>query len=223
MVSYRQSWRLQLKYFGLGFNVDFCWDFSIAEDTHLFYIFKMKRLDQSVGRIGTRLNVHIVLKDITAEKVDAITNAANEDLMHGGGVAGAISRKGGPLIQKESYEYVKTHGRVRTGTCGYTSGGKLDCKYVIHAVGPIWSNKISREANIELLFNAVTSTLKMAEKLDCKSVSIPAISSGIFGFPKPLCAETFFKAIEKYCTDVETGSLEDIRLTNFDTETTEIF
>jgi O-acetyl-ADP-ribose deacetylase (regulator of RNase III) len=63
----------------------------------------------------------------------------------------------------------------------------------------------------------------MAEKLGCKSVSIPAISSGIFGFPKPLCAKTFYEAIEKYCTDVAEGCLEDVRLTNFDKETTDIF
>lgn len=146
------------------------------------------RLAQSMGCIGQRLNVHIVLNDITSEKVDAITNAANEDLWHGGGVAGAISRKGGPTIQKESREYVKQNGRVKTGTCGFTSGGNLKCKYVIHAVGPIWNDRIGPQANVDLLASAVMNTLIMAEKLECKSVSIPAISSGIFGFPKPLCA-----------------------------------
>ncbi len=63
----------------------------------------------------------------------------------------------------------------------------------------------------------------MAEELDCKSVSIPAISSGIFGFPKPLCAKTFFYAIERYCEENKLGSLQDVRLTNFDEETTDIF
>ena len=96
------------------------------------------RTSKCVGRIANRLNIHIVLNDITKEKVDAITNAANEDLWHGGGVAGAISNKGGPIIQKESRLYVKKYGPVRTGTCGYTSGGNLKCKYVIHAVGPMW-------------------------------------------------------------------------------------
>ena len=100
------------------------------------------RLSESSGRVGDLLNVHIVLKDITQESVDAITNAANEDLWHGGGVAGAISRKGGPLIQRESNFYVRQYGPVKTGTCGFTSGGNLDCKYVIHAVGPIWNDRI---------------------------------------------------------------------------------
>ena len=117
------------------------------------------RLEKSVGRIGNRFNIHIVLNDITSEKVDAITNAANEDLWHGGGVAGAIVRKGGEVIQKESRAYVKVHGRVVTGTCGYTRGGKLPCKYVIHAVGPIWSNRIHAAQNVELLESAVFSTL----------------------------------------------------------------
>ena len=63
----------------------------------------------------------------------------------------------------------------------------------------------------------------MAEKLKCESVSIPAISSGIFGFPKPLCAKTFFDAIELYCKESDPGSLQDVRLTNFDEETTDIF
>ena len=117
------------------------------------------RLEKSVGRIGNRFNIHIVLNDITSEKVDAITNAANEDLWHGGGVAGAIVRKGGEVIQKESRAYVKVHGRVVTGTCGYTRGGKLPCKYVIHAVGPIWSDRIHEAQNVELLESAVFSTL----------------------------------------------------------------
>ncbi len=117
------------------------------------------RLDKSVGRIGNRFNIHIVLNDITSEKVDAITNAANEDLWHGGGVAGAIVRKGGEVIQKESLAYVKKYGRAVTGTCAYTGGGKLPCRYVIHAVGPIWSNRIPPAQNVELLERAVFSTL----------------------------------------------------------------
>ncbi len=143
---------------------------------------------KSSGRIGDKLNVHIVMRDITQESVDAITNAANEDLWHGGGVAGAISRKGGPTIQKESNMYVRQNGAVQTGTCGFTSGGNLNCKFVIHAVGPIWNDRIKPSKNVALLHSAVLNTLLMANDLKCKSVAIPAISSGIFGFPKPLCA-----------------------------------
>ena len=145
--------------------------------------------------------------------------------MHGGGVAGAISRKGGFQIQKESNIWVKENGIVETGTCGYTSGGQLNCKYVIHAVGPIWSNRVPKEINVELLHSAVLNTLIMANKLKCKSIAIPAISSGIYGFPKPLCAKTFFEAIEDFVKkfESETLDLQQIRLTNFDEETTDIF
>lgn len=70
--------------------------------------------------------------------MEAITNAANSNLWHGKGVAGAIKKKGGYAIHQESSEYVKKYGKVPTGSCCYTSGGNLKCKYVIHAVGPIW-------------------------------------------------------------------------------------
>lgn len=103
-------------------------------------------------------------------------------------MAGAISRKGGPSIQKESSLYVKKNGIVETGQCAVTGAGTLSCKYVIHAVGPVWSDYIPKEKNVQLLHSAVFNTLKKADEIKCKSVAIPAISSGIFGFPKPLCA-----------------------------------
>ena len=70
---------------------------------------------------------------------------------------------------------------------------------MIHAVGPIWNDHIDPQRNIDLLHSAVLNTLRTADKLECKSVAIPAISSGIFGFPKPLCAKTFFEAIDDFC------------------------
>ena len=169
------------------------------------------------------LTISIVLKDITKETTDAITNAANGSLAHGGGVAGAISRNGGPSIQKESNIYVKEHGAVNTGQCAVTGAGKLPCKFVIHAVGPVWSNYVPESKNVMLLHSAVINTLKTADKIKVKSVAIPAISSGIFGFPKPLCAKTFFEAIEDFMKQEAAGTLEDVHLTNFDHETTQIF
>ena len=141
--------------------------------------------------------------NIVKETTDAITNCANEQLILGGGVAGAISEGGGPKIQDECDQYVNKHGDVPTGTCAVTGAAKLKCKYVIHTVGPIWNRKKPAQDNINLLFNAVYNTLKKAEEIKCKSVSIPAISSGIFGFPKPLCARVFFEAIKTYVADVK--------------------
>ena len=183
--------------------------------------------EEYTGVIGGLLTVQVVQIDITKETTDAITNAANEHLMHGGGVAGAISSKGGPAIQKESSAYVRKHGAVKTGTCAATGAGKLKCKYVIHAVGPIWNNRIPAQENVDALHAAIYNTLVKAHELKCQSVSIPAISSGIFGFPKPLCARVFFRALKQFVVDVKKQevalNLKLVRLSNFDSETTEIF
>src|SRR3990172_8126392 len=90
--------------------------------------------------LQTGQTVQIVQGDITVEGVDAIVNAANEHLQHGGGVAWAISNKGGPAIQQESDEWVREHGRVSHSHPAWTSGGRLPAKYVIHAVGPVWGD-----------------------------------------------------------------------------------
>ena len=119
--------------------------------------------------------------DITERIVDAIVNAANSNLYHGGGVAAAIVAKGGQIIQEESEKI----GYVRTGNAVMTSAGKLPCKAVIHVVGP--RNGEGREN--EKLTQAINSVLKLAQQKNFKSISIPAISAGIFGFPKYKCAK----------------------------------
>ncbi|MDN5324306.1 MAG: hypothetical protein PWP02_16 [Thermosipho sp. (in: thermotogales)] len=164
--------------------------------------------------------VEVVNGDITKEETEAIVNAANSHLSHGGGVAGAIVRAGGRIIQEESNEYVKNHGPVETGEVAVTSAGSLPAKYVIHAVGPIW--KGGKENEKELLAKAIRNVLKKANELKLKSISIPAISSGIFGFPKKLCAQIFAEEIENFLKNNKT-SLELIRLTNIDEYTTNIF
>ncbi len=132
--------------------------------------------------------------DITKEKVDAIVNAANSHLAHGGGVALAISKAGGPDIDKESREYIDKHGPVETGTVAVTSGGKLSVKYVIHAVGPVWGEGEEDRK----LSAAIENTLLKAEEMKIESISFPAISSGIYGFPKDRCAKVFYETFRKY-------------------------
>ena len=88
--------------------------------------------------LPTGPKLQIVQGDVTVEEVDAIVNAANEHLQHGGGVAWAISKRGGPTIQRESDEWVRTKGTVNHAHPAWTSGGLLPAKYVIHAVGPVW-------------------------------------------------------------------------------------
>jgi O-acetyl-ADP-ribose deacetylase (regulator of RNase III) len=139
--------------------------------------------------------LELVRGDITELDTDAIVNAANERLAHGGGVAGLISRKGGPLIQQESNAWVRQHGPVVTGSAAITSGGCLKARYVIHAVGPIYHGA-SREA--ELLASAVRAALHVADDHGLKSIALPAISTGIFGYPMEEAARVMLRAAIGY-------------------------
>eukprot|EP00347_Sterkiella_histriomuscorum_P010880 403374568 len=167
--------------------------------------------------------IQVHLGDITNENVDAITNAANEYLSHGAGVAGAIMRRGGYQIQKESDDWVSKHGKVPTGKAAVTGAGKMtNVKYIIHAVGPIW-NRGDKEPG--QLRSCIDETLMMAHKIEIESLSIPAISSGIFGFPKDLCAQILFERAEKFAmeNDLSKTTVKLVRFTNFDTPTCSVF
>ena len=150
----------------------------------------------------------IVKGDITAEKVDAIVNAANSQLQHGGGVAWTISRRGGDMIQRESREWIKRNGEVSHAQPAYTAAGDLPCLYVIHAVGPIWGDG-DEDAK---LADAITGSLRVASDLGLASVSLPAISTGIFGFPKERAAKIIFSSIEQYLAQNADASLKQVRL-----------
>jgi O-acetyl-ADP-ribose deacetylase len=163
--------------------------------------------------------IQIAQGDITTEQVDAIVNAANAQLQHGGGVAWAISRRGGEAIQHESNEWVRKHGPVSHAEPAYTSGGKLPCKYVIHAVGPVWGE--GDEDN--KLAAAVSGSLRRADELKLETIAFPAISTGIFGFPKARAAGIIFATIEKYFAENTKSSIQLVRLTLFDEPTIEAF
>ncbi len=163
--------------------------------------------------------IQVVHGDLTAEEVDAIVNAANEHLAHGGGVAGAIVRKGGWQIQEESNRWVSEHGPVRTGSAAITGAGSLPASYVIHAVGPVWGSG----DEVRKLSSAISSALSIACNKNLSSIAFPAISSGIFGFPKELCAKVFFDTIFEYFESHPDCSLKLIRLTNIDKLTADIF
>ena len=166
----------------------------------------------------TGQTIQLVQGDITTEAVDAIVNAANEHLQHGGGVAWAISKKGGPAIQKESDDWVRQHGLVSHTHPAWTSGGDLPAKYVIHAVGPVWGDG-DEDAKLSV---TVTSALRLAEGLTCSSLALPAISTGIFGFPKERAAGVIFSAIEKYFLESSSG-IKLVKLVLFDQATVEAF
>ncbi|WP_156096968.1 macro domain-containing protein [Mesoaciditoga lauensis] len=156
--------------------------------------------------------------DITKEKADAIVNAANSHLAHGGGVALAIARAGGDIINKESREYVQKNGPVPTGNVAVTSAGKMPSKYVIHTVGPIWGEGEEDEK----LESAFYNSLAKADEMGLKSIVFPAVSSGIYGFPKERCAKIFFKTVEKFL-EGKTTTLELIKMCLFSKKDYDIF
>ncbi len=162
--------------------------------------------------LPTGQSLQIVKGDITTDRVDAIVNAANEYLQHGGGVARAIAQRGGDVIQTESNQWVRQHGPVSHANPAWTSGGALPAKYVIHAVGPVWGS--GDEDN--KLANAVKGSLRTADELLCESISLPAISTGIFGFPKERAADILISTIEQYFSSVKKSSLKTVRIVLFD-------
>ena len=125
----------------------------------------------------------LVTGDITEQETDAIVNAANSSLMGGGGVDGAIHRAGGPVILEECKSIRKTTlpDGLPTGKAVITTGGKLKAKYVIHTVGPIWKGGNNGEP--ELLANAYINSLLLALENGIKTISLPSISTGAYGYP----------------------------------------
>jgi O-acetyl-ADP-ribose deacetylase (regulator of RNase III) len=128
-------------------------------------------------------SIELIQGDITCLRVDAIVNAANEHLQLGAGVAGAIRRKGGPAIQRECDQI----GGCPVGGAAVTAGGTLPARFVIHAVGPVWRG--GQEGEEKLLASAVRSALERAAEIGAKSVALPAISTGVYGFPLKRAAE----------------------------------
>jgi O-acetyl-ADP-ribose deacetylase (regulator of RNase III) len=151
--------------------------------------------------------------------VDAIVNAANAQLAHGGGVAGIISRNGGPDIDRESLAWVKEHGPVSHAEPAYTSGGRLPARYVIHAVGPVWGSGDEDKK----LADAFSGSLQLANRLELESIAFPAISTGIFGFPKERAARIFFDTLERYFNEHRASVVKLVRLVLYDQPTIEAF
>lgn len=169
--------------------------------------------------LSTGQTVQVVQGDITLQEVDAIVNAANEHLQHGGGVARTISKQGGSTIQKESDMWVREHGTVTHSHPAWTSGGHLPTKYVIHAVGPVWGDG-DEDSKLEA---AVTGSLRVADELKCSSVALPAISTGIYGFPKDRAAKIIFSAIEKYFLNNASSGVKTVKLVLYDQPTVDVF
>jgi O-acetyl-ADP-ribose deacetylase (regulator of RNase III) len=159
------------------------------------------RIVHLTTRFPQDVTFEIVQGDITREMVDAIVNAANSQLAHGGGLARAIVERGGEIIQEESDAWVREHGPVTHAEPAVTSGGALACRYVIHAVGPVWGSG-DEDAKLR---QAVWGSLWRADQLGIASLALPAISTGIFGFPKERAARIIYQTLSAYFNTAKTG------------------
>jgi len=163
-----------------------------------------------------KIKISIVQGDITEQDTDAIVNAANSGLMGGGGVDGAIHRIGGPSILEECKKIVAQHGRLPTGKAVITTGGKLQARYVIHTVGPIWHGGSRNEA--ELLRSAYYECLKLATENKLASISFPSISTGAYGYPVDEAAKIAVNTVVSFLKK-QAPSLKEVVFVLFDSRT----
>ena len=161
--------------------------------------------------------LELVTGDITEQATDAIVNAANSQLAGGGGVDGAIHRRGGASILTETRQ--RYPAGCPTGDAVLTGAGNLAARYVIHAVGPIWRGGHNREA--ELLASAYRRSLEVATAHGCQSVAFPSLSTGAYGYPLPQAAQTALQTVIAFLEQHHTPAL--VRFILFDTPTYEIY
>lgn len=143
-----------------------------------------------------RLDVSLTEGDITKAQVEAIVNAANSQLIGGGGVDGAIRRAGGDEIEKACTEIRRREGGCPTGKAVITPGGKLHAKYVIHTVGPVWEGGNSGEP--ELLASCYQESLRLAAENGIQRIAFPSISTGIYGYPTEKAATVALTAVRDF-------------------------
>lgn len=168
-------------------------------------------------RVIGKSTVELAQGDITLQAVDAIVNAANSRLAGGGGVDGAIHRRGGPAIMQETKE--RYPDGCPTGSAVISCAGKLTAKHVIHAVGPFWSGGDRGEA--ELLASAIRRSLELAVEHGCKSIALPALSTGAYRYPLDLAAKVSVTAAADFLN--EQGQPELVRFVLFDDRALEAF
>ncbi len=162
-----------------------------------------------------KLQVEVILSDITTLDVDAVVNAANTSLLGGGGVDGAIHRAAGPGLLQEC----RTLGGARTGQAKITGGYNLPAKYVIHTPGPVWHGGGSREA--ELLATCWRNCLQLAAQNHCRSIAFPSISTGVYRFPIVQAAAIALGEIKDFSTSPST--LNSITICCFSPEDQQVY
>ncbi|KAJ7990063.1 hypothetical protein DPEC_G00310960 [Dallia pectoralis] len=169
-------------------------------------------------QLPSGIRVSVWKDDLTSHNVEAVVNAANIDLKHYGGLAQALSNAGGPVIQQESNDYIKTKGKLATGEAIIANPGNLSCKKLIHAVGPRLASKPTDNdvrMAIPKLQTTILSILKVVKDQKLRSVAIPAISSGLFNFPLAICADIIVQTLNDYQA-IYYGNPFEVRLVNHD-------
>lgn len=166
-----------------------------------------------------RARVVVVQGDLTQQDVGAIVNAANELLQHGGGVAAAIARAGGPDIRQESDRWLAEHGPLRPGRAALTGAGHLPAQWVVHVAGPHYE---AGRDNEELLRMAVQAALDATAEAGATSVALPAISAGIFGYPRQEATGVIAATVVEWL-NAHPDALEEVRLVGYDPGTTADF
>jgi O-acetyl-ADP-ribose deacetylase (regulator of RNase III) len=157
--------------------------------------------------------------DITTIATDAIVNAANSGLLPGGGVCGAIHAAAGPDLARACAAYVREHGRVATGHAAITPGYRLPARYVIHAVGPVWSGGDAGEER--LLASAYAESIALAEAHELGSIAFPSISTGIYGYPVERAAPVAVAAVRDSLA--RASHVRSVTFVLFDERTFQVF
>ncbi|WP_419912346.1 O-acetyl-ADP-ribose deacetylase [Hoeflea sp.] len=164
------------------------------------------------------MKLQLIKADITTLSVDAIVNAANSSLLGGGGVDGAIHRRGGPQILEECKAIIERIGRCETGRAVITTAGELPARHVIHTVGPVWHGGGSGEP--ALLAQCYTASLRLGVENGLRAIAFPNISTGIYGYPKQPAAEIAVATVRKFD---DGGGIDTVTFVCFDDENYDIY
>lgn len=170
-------------------------------------------------RLSGGVNVSVWKDDLTTHAVDAVVNAANKRLEHGGGLALALSNAGGPQIQQQSDQIIRANGPVPTGNAVATTAGNLPCKMIIHAVGPCVPYYPTRKDVADaspLLEKTIWEIMRLTEFNNFQSVAVPAISSGLFNFPRDVCAKIIVTTVKKFSDQRNLSRNLEVHLVNND-------
>ena len=163
--------------------------------------------------------IEAVVGDLTTMDVDAVVNAANKQLQHGGGLAGALASAGGPSVQDESDRWVEEHGPLEDGEAAVTGAGELPARHVVHTAGPVYDE--GSDENEPRLREAVRAALRAGRSAGATSIALPAISAGIYGYPAEEATALIADEVVRWARD--DGGFALVRLVGLDRDTAELF